>query len=152
MKLRILARIDSLEKIRSIALSTREELEKELKSLSGDPKIQYRDFETFAGACAIANYRLWLRIKQFGVKLVASDEHVFCYLLKSDLVIDIAATQYTPFSKDRVLIIPMQKIKNAGRATYLPYEIETIFNNESEIRKYFELWPEDQVPFEFLEA
>ena len=149
MKL-VVSAVVNLETIRSIAMNTRIELEKELKSLANDPKVCYRDWQDFSGACAIANYRLWLRIKQFGVKLVASYEHVFCYLPQERLVIDISATQYGPFSKDKVLILPLQKIKEAGPATYYPYEIEQIFKSQAEIAAFFEKWPEDQIPFELL--
>lgn len=138
---------EDLEKIRTIALETRNEVQKELHEL--EPSDWMGDPED-CGVGAIANYRLWLRLRPFGAKFMVSDEH--CFLMLDDLVIDISATQYIPFAKFPVLIMPLEDILKhdlLGPAG-MPYKDAKEIPSEEEAKKHFKEWPECQVPFELV--
>ena len=129
------------KKIEAIALKTRAEVQVELKALEFP--------ENLCGACAIANYRLWLRLRAFGAKLMASDEHIFLMLDK--YVVDITATQYLVFSKYPVLIMPFEEIKALGPRTSYPYRNAKEIPSVSAAELFFEDWDFEQIPLELVD-
>jgi hypothetical protein len=139
-----------MERIRQIALETRNEVQAELRE--ADPEVDWmRNPDDMEGACAIANYRLWLRLKPYGARLFASREHVYI-LLPGDLVVDITATQYKQFKNVPVLVMPLQEIENLNWGSMgSPYKGKEI-RDEKAAEKVFKKWPETQVPFELLKS
>ncbi len=154
-----------LERLRQIALETRNEVQAELRK--ADPETDWmRNPEDLEGACAIANYRLWLRLKPFGARLFASNEHCYLVLPNSpkeftkykpyvhpeDLVVDITATQYKPFKNTPVLVLPYSEVEDYDWDFFgSPYRGKEI-KDEAQAARFFKKWPETQIPFELLKT
>lgn len=115
-------------------------LRKELESLFGYPK-------DCAGLCAIATAELHRRLKAIRIDstMVVWNGNCegHCFLLVDEMMVDITATQFHGFEKNKILIKPFMMMKESGQ-----WKATKTFTSIKPFRDYLldSEWSSEQIP------
>ena len=121
----------------NIALSVREWTEQKATKAKYNP-------DTLCGWCAISAAQLFRELQR--AKIAAELHYVsgHCFVVVDDHVVDVTATQFSEFSRERVLIRHTKEL-----ADLWFYQTDKIFLYPTELRDHQlkEKWPRKQIAY-----